>query len=126
MLSGIAAITGWFLLEARRREQRIVAAPHSSGTADVPAQAIDVDAELLLIASDGGRRDQRSVRAPSAAPPPLWQAEDDRPRWVRRLDDQNPARPAARRPAPPPDEHATPWLEPETQNADDGETEVPR
>lgn len=126
MLSGIAAITGWFLLGARRREQRNIVAPRSSGTADVPAQAIDVDAELLLIAPDGLRRDHRAVRAPSVAPPALWQAEDDRPRWVRRLDDQNPARPAARRPAPPPDEHATPWIEPDTQNGDEGETEVPR
>lgn len=127
MVSGIAAVTGWLLLGGRRREQGKAGAAHPSGTTDAPGPGTDVDVERLLNAPDGARRDRRARRVPAAGPAPLWQAEDDRPRWVRRLDEQNPARPSVKRSAPLPDEEPNPWLESGPRStATDGDEEIPR
>jgi hypothetical protein len=108
-VSAVAAITGWFLLRGRRRAQE--------GTPDrmdsVPGDATDVDVEQLLIVPDGVRHDRHAGSVTSGGPAPLWQAEDDRPRWIRRLDDQNPALTPAKRPA-------------ERWAVDEGDEEVPR
>lgn len=108
-VSGIAAITGWLLLRGRRRAQESTA-HRIDGT---PGDATDVDVEQLLIAPDSVRRDRLAGTVTSGGPAPLWEAEDDRPRWIRRFDDRNPARTPAKRPT-------------ERWAVDEGDEEVPR
>jgi hypothetical protein len=111
-VSGIAAVAGWLILGGRRREKERAGARPASAAA--PGAGTDVDVERLLDAAESDRRGRRARSAPSAGPALLWEAEDDRPRWVRRLDDQNPARPLPRR------------SDRGTWNDDDGDEDVPR
>jgi hypothetical protein len=94
-VSGIAAITGWLLLRGRRRAQQDTL-HRMEGT---PGDGTDFDVEQLLIVPDGVRHERHAGSVTSGGPAPLWEAEDDRPRWIRRFEDQNPARTPAKRPA---------------------------
>jgi hypothetical protein len=99
-MSGIAAVAGWLVLGGRRRERPherpAVRTPLPAATTVTLADGIQLDLEVVVNRQDGAPQPHYSGRGPAAATT-LWRDEDDRPRWVRRFDEQGPARPRAPR-----------------------------
>lgn len=100
-VSGIAAVAGWLVLGGRRRERLPgrppVRVPHPPFTTVTSADGMQLDLEVVVNRPDGAPQPRYSGRVPGTAATTLWTDEDDRPRWIRRFDEQGPARPRAPR-----------------------------
>ncbi len=108
-MSGIAALTGWLILGGRRRDRAPVRATRTSGATVTLADEMPLDFEVIINRPGGTPAPRYSGRVPAASAP-LWRVEDDRPRWLRRLDEQRPEPARARRSSIPSDEESMPWL----------------
>jgi hypothetical protein len=99
-VSGIAAVAGWLVLGGRRRERPherpAVRASLPAPTTVTLADGVQLDLEVVVNRQDGAPQPRYSGRGPAAATT-LWRDEDHRPRWIRRFDEQGPARPRASR-----------------------------
>jgi len=73
------------------------------------ADDMQLDPEVVLNRPNGARSPRYAGRVPDASAP-IWRHEDDRPRWLRRLEEQRPERPRARRSSVPADDESMPWL----------------
>jgi hypothetical protein len=74
------------------------------------ADGMQLDLEVVVNRSEGAPQPRYTGRVPAAAGTTLWRDEDDRPRWLRRYDEQKPQRPRVPRSSLGPDEDAMPWL----------------
>jgi hypothetical protein len=96
-VSGIAAVAGWLVLGGRRRERPPQRPPvrvsQPPGTNVTLADGMQLDLEVVVNRPDGAPPPRYAGRVPAAAANTLWRDQDDRPRWVRRFDEQGPARP---------------------------------
>lgn len=84
-LSGIAAVAGWLVLGGRR-ERAPGRVPTRAGT------TITLVDGIVRIVPESARAQHYTGRVPPSATPTLWRAQDDRPRWLRRMNDQQPRR----------------------------------
>lgn len=73
------------------------------------ADDTQLDLEIVLNRPSGAPPPRYAGRVPDGSTP-IWRHEDDRPRWLRRLDEQRPERPRARRSSVPADDESMPWL----------------
>jgi hypothetical protein len=100
-MSGIAAVAGWLILGGRRRgrppERPPVGIPQPPATTVTLADGLQLDLEVVVNRPDGAPQPRYSGRVPGTAATTLWVDDDDRPRWLRRFDEQGPARPRAPR-----------------------------
>jgi hypothetical protein len=109
-VSGIAAVAVWLVLGGRRREQASVRALQPPATTVTLADGMQLDLEVAVPRREGEPQPRYTGRVRTAAGTTLWRDEDDRPRWLRRFDDQGPPRRRVPRSRLEPDEDATPWL----------------
>lgn len=100
-VSGIAAVAGWLVLGGRRRGRPLqrppVRIPLPPATTVTLADGMQLDLEVVVNRQDGAPQPRYSGRVPGTAATTLWTDDDDRPRWIRRFDEQGPARPRAPR-----------------------------
>ena len=100
-VSGIAAVAGWLVLGGRRRgrapERPLARVPQVPPTTVTLADGTQLDLEVVVNRPDGAPQPRYSGRVPGTAATTLWTDDDDRPRWLRRIDEQGPARPRAPR-----------------------------
>jgi len=100
-VSGVAAVAGWLVLGGRRRgrppQRPLARIPQPPATTVTLADGMQLDLEVVVNRPDGAPKPRYSGRVPGTAATTLWTDEDDRPRWIRRFDEQGPARPRAPR-----------------------------
>jgi hypothetical protein len=101
-VSGIAAVAGWLVLGGRRKRAAVPAARETGSITLVDG--------IVRIVPERASTGRYSGRVPPSATPTIWRAHDDRPRWLRRLNDQQPPRTPALDPSLDLDEDPMPWL----------------
>jgi hypothetical protein len=118
-VSGIAAVAAWLVLGGRGREQAPVRTPQRPATTVTLADGMQLDLEVVVKRQEGAPQPRYTGRVPGVAGTTLWRDEDDRPRWLRRFDEQGPPRRRVPRSPLEPDEDAMPWLAGVTWPVDD-------
>jgi hypothetical protein len=100
-VSGIAAVAGWLVLGGRRHgrpsQRPLARIPQVPPTTVTLADGMQLDLEVVVNRPDGAPQPRYTGRVPGTAATTLWTDDDDRPRWIRRFDEQGPARPRAPR-----------------------------
>jgi hypothetical protein len=109
-VSSIAAVAGWLVLGGRRRERAPVAVSESSGMTLTLAPTMKLDLDVVRSDPGGARQGRYAGRVLAWSATTLWRAEDDRPRWIRRLDEQVPSRVPVRHASLGPEDEPMPWL----------------